>query len=105
MICPWFSYAGCLESPLYLVCALAELLGGSPPWSSRHRGEAYQPVVPRVFLSPFLKMGVMFPFFQLLGTSPDSYDFSNMMESGLASTPDISFRTLGCIYFCNTENL
>ena len=33
----------------------------------------------------FLKMGVMFPFYQSLGTSPDSHRFSNMMESSLAT--------------------
>ena len=39
----------------------------------------------------------MFPFFQSLGTLPDSYDFSNMMESGSAPTSTFSFRTLGWI--------
>ncbi|KAK4825808.1 hypothetical protein QYF61_002413 [Mycteria americana] len=31
------------------------------------------------------------------GTSPDCHDFSNIMESGLATTSANSFRTLGCI--------
>ena len=39
----------------------------------------------------------MFPFFQSLGTSPDCHDFSNIMESGLATTSASSLRTLGCI--------
>ena len=39
----------------------------------------------------------MFPFFQSLGTSSDCHDFSNIMESGLATTSPSSLRTLGCI--------
>ena len=39
----------------------------------------------------------MFQFFQSRGTSPENHDFSNMMESGLASTSAISFRTQGWI--------
>jgi len=39
----------------------------------------------------------MFPFFQSLGTSPDYHDFSNIMESGLATTSASSLMTLGCI--------
>jgi len=52
----------------------------------RHRGEAHQPVVPWVLLSPFLKNASdMFTFFQSPGTSlHDSHYFLNMMESGLA---------------------
>lgn len=41
--------------------------------------------VPRSPFPPFLKMGVMFPFSQSLGILPDSHDFLNMMESGLAT--------------------
>jgi len=44
-----------------------------------------------------MNMGVTFSFFQSPGTSPDSYDFSNMMESSLATTSASSFRTLGCM--------
>lgn len=51
-----------------------------------HRHEAHQAVVARPSFLPFLNMGMMFLFFQSPGTSPDSYDFSDMMESGLATT-------------------
>ena len=60
----------------------------------RHRQEAHQPVVPLVYLSPFLENVCDVPFFQSLGTLPDSHDFSNMMESGFAATSATSFRTL-----------
>jgi len=46
---------------------------------------------------PFLKMERIFPFFQSPRTSPDSHDFSNMVERGLATTSAHSFRSLGCI--------
>jgi len=45
---------------------------------------------------PFLKMGVIFPLFPLSGDF-DTYDFSDMTESGSAATSASSFRTLGCI--------
>jgi len=34
---------------------------------------------------PFLKMGLMFLRFQTVGISPDYYDHSNIMDSGLAT--------------------
>jgi len=40
----------------------------------------------RSFFLPFLKMEVMFPFFSSLESSTGSHNFSNMMESGLATT-------------------
>ena len=47
---------------------------------------------------PFLKMELIFPFFQSPRTSSDSHDFSNMVESSLAmGTSTRSFRNLGCI--------
>lgn len=39
-------------------------------------------------------MGVTFPLFESLGTSPDYHDFSNLMDSGFATSPASSFRTL-----------
>jgi len=42
-------------------------------------------------------MGVMLPFFQLLGSLPHYRDFSNIMERGLATTSASSLRTLGRI--------
>jgi len=42
-----------------------------------------------------LKMDVMLPFFQSLGTLPEGYDFSDMMESSLATTGATSLKTLG----------
>ena len=48
----------------------------------RHRGEARQPLGPWVVLSPLLRIGVMFPFLQSPGISPNCHGFSNMMESG-----------------------
>jgi len=52
---------------------------------ARHRGETDWPVVPRVFLFPILKKGVILPLLQSVGTSPDRHDLSNMMESGRAN--------------------
>ena len=45
---------------------------------------------------PFLKMGVMFPLFQSVGTSLDCNDFSNMMDSGLATSSASWLGTRGC---------
>jgi len=45
-----------------------------------------QPVVPQVFLSPFLENRIDVPFFQSPWTSPDSHEFSAMMENGLTTT-------------------
>jgi len=45
----------------------------------------------------FLKMGTMFPFSHSPGTSPDSHDLSNIMESGLGTASASSLRTPGCI--------
>lgn len=42
-------------------------------------------------------MSVIFPFFQLLGTSLDSCDFLNIMENDLATTTAGYLRTTGCI--------
>lgn len=50
---------------------------------------------PESSLILYLKMGVMFPFLQPPETSPDSQDFSDMMESVLAVTSANSFRILG----------
>ena len=52
--------------------------------------------LPRSSFLPFLNMGLMFPFFQSSGTSPDSHDFSNMMEGGLETIQASSLRTLQC---------
>ena len=42
----------------HLACALTQLPGWSAPWSSK----AHQPVVPCIFLSPFLKNGCHWGF-------------------------------------------
>ena len=47
---------------------------------------------------PFLKMRVMFPLFQSVGTSLDYHDFSNRMDSGLATSSTSSLGTRRCIY-------
>lgn len=41
-------------------------------------------------------MGTIFAFLQLLGLFPDIHNLSNMIESSLARTTDISPGTLGC---------
>lgn len=46
---------------------------------------------------PFFIMGVMFPCFQSLGTSPDCLNFSNMMDIVLATTSADCLRIIGCI--------
>lgn len=51
---------------------------------------------PELSYWPFLKMGTMFAFLQLLGVSPDLHNLSNMIESSLARTTAISLGTLGC---------
>jgi len=43
---------------------------------------------------PILKTGVMFPLFQAVGTSPDCHDFSNMVDSGLATSSHQLFYIL-----------
>jgi len=43
---------------------------------------------------PFSKMGVLIHLFQSVGTSLDCYNFSNMMDSGLATSTS-SLRTHG----------
>lgn len=48
---------------------------------------------------PFLSMEMTFPFFQSLGISSDSYDFSNMMGSSLETTSASTFTTPGHISF------
>jgi len=45
---------------------------------------------PWSFFLPFLKMGVVFPFFQSPGTLLGSHDFSNMMESILILHQSVS---------------
>ena len=54
-------------------------------------------VFPGSFYFPFLKIRVTFTFFLPPGTSPDSHNFSNTMESGLLATSVSSFSTLVCI--------
>ena len=51
---------------------------------------------PRSSFPPFLKIGALFLFFQPPGTSPDCHVFSNIMESGLATTSANSLQTPGC---------
>jgi len=46
---------------------------------------------------PFLNGRVMPSLFQSQGALPDSHNFSNMMESGLATTSASSFRSLECM--------
>ena len=64
----------------------------------RHRGETDRPVAPGVFL-PFVKMGVILPFFHSPGTPPDCHDFSDVTESDLETTSANSLRTLWKIWF------
>lgn len=50
--------------------------------------------MPHIFLSPlFENRSNVSLFFQSVGTSPDHGDFSNMKESGLATTPASPLRT------------
>lgn len=42
-------------------------------------------------------MGTVFPLFQSPGILPDCYEFSSIMESGLATPAANSLRALGCI--------
>lgn len=52
------------------------------PWSS--------------FAFLFLKMRVIFPLFQSAEASVDSHGFSNITDSGLATSSASSLRTCGC---------
>lgn len=60
-------------------------------------------VVPCIILSTPHKNGCDNTFFQWLGTSPDHYDFSDIIDSGLVTTSACSFRTLGCIPLGSTN--
>lgn len=51
-------------------------------------------VVLWVLLFTLLIMDVMFPLFKLLATSPDCFNFSNIMESGLATSSTICSGSL-----------
>ena len=76
---------------------------------ARHRCDTEWPVVPWIllccfcfglvclFVFPFFKMGVIFPLFQSVGTSPDCHDLWNMMDSGLATSSTSSLRIHGWI--------
>lgn len=83
-----------VSNHLHLQYALTQTL--TSPW---HRGEADMYSKANRFsgssILPFLKMLVRFLFFQSLRTSPDSRDFSNIMESSLETASANSFRTLG----------
>lgn len=52
---------------------------------------------PGSFFLHFLKISVVFSFFESLEVSPDCDYFSNMMEKGLTTTSAKSLRILGCI--------
>lgn len=47
--------------------------------------------------SSLLKLGIMFPLFQSLQTSPHSYSFSHMMDSGLAASSASLLRIIRCV--------
>jgi len=77
---------------------LKQLPGGSAPWFSQAQKWDSPICTFLILLSPFLENGKqMFPFFHSLGTSPNSCDFSDMMEIGSATTSASSFRILGFI--------
>ena len=99
MTCPWWSHVGYHQSPcLYFPSALVGPSGGSTPWSCQaHLWDLTGLQFLGSSFFPFLKMGVMFPLFQLMGTSPDCHDPSNMMDGGLATSCDSSLRTCGWI--------
>ena len=61
--CPWWSHAGCLESPPWPPCALAHLLGGSVPWSSQAQRWGWQVGSSQGLpFYPFWKGAQCFPF-------------------------------------------
>ena len=64
---------------------------------ARHRGETDWPVVPWVFFFSLFKNGGYISPFQSAGTSPDCHDFSNTMDSGLATSSASSLRICRCI--------
>lgn len=71
----------------------------------RHGGESDSPGVPFVFLLYFLKIRLIFPLPQSMATSLDYHDFSNMMDSALATLSTRCLRicpwiSLGLIHLC-----
>lgn len=65
-----------------------------------HRGETDRSVVSRVLLLTLFKDGYNISLFQSPWTSPDSHDFSNIMERCLATTSDRSLRRIyySCVW-------
>ena len=63
----------------------------------QQRGEAGGLAVPWVIPATLLKMDVTLTFFQAPRTSSDHHDFSNIIESGLATMSANSPRTPGCL--------
>lgn len=90
----WWSQAGCLKSPPCLPCTS----------TSSHRICSMNFLSIEVRLTCFqgpplslLKSGHNIPFFQSMETWLDYHNFSNIMNSGLATILANSLRTLGCI--------
>jgi len=97
---PWWSYTACpvlslfhLPSHSFHEDRILDI--------SQHSDVADGSVFSLVFDYNLLRNGsdivVFFFFFQPLGTSHDSHDFSDMMEVSLATTSASSFRTLECM--------
>lgn len=63
----------------------------------RDKGGTDWLVAPWSSLFVFLKMGAMFPLFQLVGTSLDFHNFSDMMDSGEVTSLTSCLWTCGCI--------
>lgn len=78
IICPWWSYAGCLISYLCLSCALTVLPEESAPGSSRAQGRG-SPAWSSLTLPFSLSWKWECCFLQSPETWPDSHDFLNVM--------------------------
>lgn len=64
---------------------------------ARHLGESSWPVFPGFSFFPFLKVGILCPLFQSLGTSLACLNCSDRMENGLATSSVSFLRICGCI--------
>ena len=98
MICPCWSYVGCLWSPPCLPQVSKCLLGGSAPWSYRAwRVTPDWSVVPRVLLFTLFKNGCDVSLFLVTETLPGYHNFWNTIKSGLEITSASYLRSLVCI--------
>lgn len=87
----WFAVSEvCHKSPLYFPCTLGSYQKVWLHGFARHWGDwlsCSSLDLPSLFL--FLKIQIMFPLFESVGTSLDCHDFWSMMDSDLATSSPV----------------